>query len=144
MAPQVLATFRVIGPLLLLRLRARKGARKDGAVAGFASATRLILDGVLSDANLFGWRWRTVFFLIVPVALVTLAVPAETAGGASGAVQHRAATRRRDRHGAARHDLLRVGDTCTPSRSRRTGRRTRSGAFAMCTTLSLLLPPTQP
>jgi hypothetical protein len=53
-------------------------------MAGFASAIRLILGGVLNDANLFGWRWRTTFFLTVPVALVTLAVPAETAAGASG------------------------------------------------------------
>ena len=79
MAPRVLATFRVI-----LSGRERgKALALDGAMAGFASAIRLILGGVLSDANLFGWRWRAVFFLNVPVALVTLAVPAQTAGGAS-------------------------------------------------------------
>src|SRR6516164_2226998 len=80
MAPRVLATFRVI-----LSGRERgKALALDGAMAGFASAIRLILGGVLSDANLFGWRWRAVFFLNVPVALVTLAMTAETAGGASG------------------------------------------------------------
>jgi hypothetical protein len=76
MAPQVLATF----PGHLLRPRARQALALDG----FASANRLILGGVLSDANLFGRRWRAVFFLNVPVALLTLAMTAETAGGASG------------------------------------------------------------
>ena len=52
MAPRVLATFRVI-----LSGRERgKALALDGAMAGFASAIRLILGGVLSDANLFSWR----------------------------------------------------------------------------------------
>jgi MFS family permease len=71
MAPRVLASFRVI-----FSDRERgKALALYGAVAGFASAIRLILGGVLSDANLFGWRWRTVFFLNVPVALVTRPCP---------------------------------------------------------------------
>jgi MFS family permease len=69
MAPQVLATFRVI-----FSGRERgKAFALYGAMAGFASAIGLALGGVLTDANLFGWSWRAVFFVNVPVALVTLA-----------------------------------------------------------------------
>jgi MFS family permease len=41
-------------------------------VLGFASAIGLVLGGVLTQADLFGWGWRTVFFVNVPVALVSL------------------------------------------------------------------------
>jgi EmrB/QacA subfamily drug resistance transporter len=69
MAPQVLATFRVI-----FSGRERgKAFALYGAMAGFATAMGLLLGGVLTDANLFGWSWRTVFFVNVPVAFVTLA-----------------------------------------------------------------------
>jgi MFS family permease len=44
-----------------------------GAMAGVASAIGLVLGGVLTDANLFGWSWRAVFFVNVPVALAALA-----------------------------------------------------------------------
>lgn len=44
-----------------------------GAMLGFASAIGLLLGGVLTDANLFGWSWRAVFFVNVPVAVGTLA-----------------------------------------------------------------------
>src|SRR5215469_7121448 len=69
MAPQVLATFRVIfsGP------ERGKAFALYGAMAGLASAFGLVLGGVLTSANLFGWSWRAVFFVNVPVALVTLA-----------------------------------------------------------------------
>jgi MFS family permease len=39
---------------------------------GFASAVGLLLGGVLTDANLFGWSWRSVFFVNVPVSVVAL------------------------------------------------------------------------
>ncbi|MBO0807774.1 MAG: MFS transporter, partial [Actinobacteria bacterium] len=39
-----------------------------GAMMGFASAVGLVLGGVLTDADLFGWSWRSVFFVNVPVA----------------------------------------------------------------------------
>src|SRR5262249_21203034 len=69
MAPQVLATFRVI-----FSGRERgKAFALYGAMAGFASAVGLVLGGVLTDANLFGWSWRAGFFVNVPVALVPLA-----------------------------------------------------------------------
>jgi EmrB/QacA subfamily drug resistance transporter len=69
MSPQVLATFRVI---FSGRERGRAFALYGG-MAGLATAIGLVLGGVLTDANLFGWSWRAVFFVNVPVALVTLA-----------------------------------------------------------------------
>jgi EmrB/QacA subfamily drug resistance transporter len=68
MIPQLLATFRAIFD----------GEERGkvfgiyGAVLGFASAIGLVLGGVLTDADLFGWGWRTVFFVNLPVALVSL------------------------------------------------------------------------
>ena len=68
MAPQVLATFRAIfaGP------ERGKAFSIYGAMLGFASAVGLLLGGVLTDANLFGWSWRAVFFVNVPVAAGSL------------------------------------------------------------------------
>jgi EmrB/QacA subfamily drug resistance transporter len=69
MAPQVLATFRVIFTSTKERGQA---FALYGAMLGFASAIGLILGGVLTDANLFGWSWRAVFFVNVPVAAAAL------------------------------------------------------------------------
>lgn len=68
MAPQVLATFRAI-------FAAGERARAFsvyGAMLGFASAVGLLLGGTLTEANLFGWTWRAVFFVNVPVAACVL------------------------------------------------------------------------
>jgi EmrB/QacA subfamily drug resistance transporter len=73
MTPQVLATFRVIFTTMKERGQA---FAVYGAMLGFASAVGLLLGGVLTDANLFGWSWRAVFFVNVPVALVSLAAGA--------------------------------------------------------------------
>ena len=68
MIPQVLATFRTIfagkerGQVFGLY----------GAILGFASAFGLVLGGLLTSADLFGWSWRTVFLINVPIALVSL------------------------------------------------------------------------
>jgi MFS family permease len=70
MAPQVLATFRVIFASTKERGQA---FGLYGAMLGFASAIGLVLGGVLTDANLFGWSWRAVFFVNVPVAVIALA-----------------------------------------------------------------------
>src|SRR3984885_11896719 len=70
MAPQVLATFRVIFTSTKERGQA---FAVYGAMLGVASAVGLLLGGVLTDANLFGWSWRAVFFVNVPVALAALA-----------------------------------------------------------------------
>jgi EmrB/QacA subfamily drug resistance transporter len=69
MIPQLLATFRAIFD----------GEERGkvfgiyGAVLGFAAAIGLVLGGVLTEADLFGWGWRTVFLVNVPIALVSLA-----------------------------------------------------------------------
>jgi EmrB/QacA subfamily drug resistance transporter len=69
MAPQVLATFRVI--FTSTRERGQAFAAY-GAMLGFASAIGLVLGGVLTEADLFGWSWRAVFFVNVPVAVLAL------------------------------------------------------------------------
>ena len=68
MAPQVLATFRVI----FGRAERGKAFGVYGAMLGFASAIGLVLGGLLTGANLFGWEWRSVFFVNVPVAVAAL------------------------------------------------------------------------
>jgi len=69
MIPQLLGTFRAIFD----SEERGKVFGIYGAVLGFASAIGLVLGGVLTEADLFGWGWRTVFFVNVPVALATLA-----------------------------------------------------------------------
>jgi EmrB/QacA subfamily drug resistance transporter len=68
MIPQLLGTFRTIFD----REERGKVFGAYGAVLGFASAIGLVLGGVLTEADLFGWGWRTVFFVNVPVALASL------------------------------------------------------------------------
>ncbi|MEV5436318.1 MFS transporter [Streptomyces sp. NPDC052682] len=65
--PQVLGSFRT-----LFQGRERGAVfGVYGAVAGFASAAGLLLGGLLTDADLFGWGWRPVFLVNVPVAAAT-------------------------------------------------------------------------
>ncbi|GHF89642.1 MFS transporter [Streptomyces griseosporeus] len=69
LVPQVLGSFRT-----LFHGKERGAAfGMYGAVAGFASAVGLLLGGVLTDADLFGWGWRSVFLVNVPVAAATFA-----------------------------------------------------------------------
>jgi EmrB/QacA subfamily drug resistance transporter len=68
MAPQVLATFRA----MFAGAERSKVFSIYGAMLGFASAVGLLLGGVLTEANLFGWSWRAVFFVNVPVAAAAL------------------------------------------------------------------------
>ena len=68
MAPQVLATFRAV----FAGAERGKAFSIYGAMLGFASAVGLLLGGVLTEANLFGWSWRAVFFVNVPVAVAAL------------------------------------------------------------------------
>ena len=68
LTPQLLATFRT-----MFSGRERGQAFGIyGAVLGLASAVGLLLGGVLTSANLFGWGWRSVFFVNIPIALAAL------------------------------------------------------------------------
>jgi EmrB/QacA subfamily drug resistance transporter len=72
MTPQLLATFRTV-------FDAKERGQAFGlygAILGFASAIGLLLGGVLTSADLFGWSWRSVFFVNVPIALVSLVLSA--------------------------------------------------------------------
>ena len=63
--PQVLASLRT---MFDERERGKVFAIY-GAVAGLAVAAGVLLGGVLTDWNLFGWGWRTIFAVNIPVAL---------------------------------------------------------------------------
>src|SRR5262245_14600457 len=67
MIPQLLATFRVIfaGP------ERGKAFGMYGAILGIAAALGLVLGGLLTSADVFGWSWRTVFLINVPIALLS-------------------------------------------------------------------------
>src|SRR3954451_21200751 len=66
--PQLLGTFRTIFD----SEERGKVFGAYGATLGFASAIGLVLGGVLTQADLFGWGWRTVFFVNVPLAIASL------------------------------------------------------------------------
>ena len=68
MMPQVLATFRAI----FSGTERGQAFGLYGAILGFASAIGLVLGGLLTEADLFGWSWRTIFFINIPVALFSL------------------------------------------------------------------------
>ncbi|MFF9108453.1 MFS transporter [Streptomyces sp. NPDC014805] len=67
LVPQVIGSFRT------LFVGRERGAAFGmyGAVSGFASAVGLLLGGLLTDADLFGWGWRSVFLVNVPIAVAT-------------------------------------------------------------------------
>src|SRR5436190_433110 len=80
MAPQVLATFRAI----FGREERGKAFGIYGAMLGFASAIGLVLGGLLTSANLFGWEWRSVFYVNIPVAVAALIAGARFVAGMQG------------------------------------------------------------
>jgi EmrB/QacA subfamily drug resistance transporter len=69
MIPQILATFREI----FSGTERGQAFGMYGAIVGFASALGLVLGGLLTDADLFGWSWRTIFLINVPIAVIAFA-----------------------------------------------------------------------
>ncbi len=65
--PQVLASFRV----MFEGAERGKAFALYGAIAGIAAAG-VLLGGVLTDWNLFGWGWRTIFAVNIPDRSMTL------------------------------------------------------------------------
>ena len=72
MVPPVLALINLMFPV---HERARAMAA-FGAVIGIGAVAGQVLGGVLLDANLFGWGWRTIFFINVPIGLAAAALAA--------------------------------------------------------------------
>ena len=68
MIPQLLGTFRT----MFEADERGKAFGLYGAILGFASAIGLVLGGALTDADLFGWGWRTVFLINIPIAVIAL------------------------------------------------------------------------
>ncbi|WP_460342616.1 MFS transporter [Actinoallomurus acanthiterrae] len=70
MFPQVLAIMHVSFPED--KRAAVFGA--FGAMAGLSGIAGPLLGGVLVDANLFGWDWRTIFLINLPVGVIAVAL----------------------------------------------------------------------
>lgn len=70
--PQVLASFRT----MFTGAERGKVFAVYGAIAGIATAAGVLLGGVLTDWNLFGWGWRTVFAVNIPLAAAVLVLGA--------------------------------------------------------------------
>ena len=68
MVPQVLALINTMFPV---QERA-KAMSAFGATIGIGAVAGQVLGGVLLDANLFGWGWRSIFFINVPIGLVAV------------------------------------------------------------------------
>lgn len=65
MIPQVLSSLQV-----MYKPSERAGALAGfSALAGVAAVSGPILGAILTDADLFGWGWRTIFFVNVPVGV---------------------------------------------------------------------------
>ncbi len=72
MSPQVLATIQVmfVGPERDL------ATSYVGITVGIGSLLGNVLGGYLVNANLFGWGWRPIFFVNVPIGIVALILSA--------------------------------------------------------------------
>jgi EmrB/QacA subfamily drug resistance transporter len=68
MTPQLLATFRA----MFSGAELGQAFGLYGMMGGFATAIGLLAGGALTSANLFGWQWRTVFLINLPIAVITL------------------------------------------------------------------------
>lgn len=65
MIPQVLSSLQV-----MYKPSERAGAMAGfSALAGVAAVSGPILGAILTDADIFGWGWRTIFFVNIPVGI---------------------------------------------------------------------------
>ena len=68
MTPQLLASFRA----MFTGSELGQAFGLYGMIGGFATAVGLLAGGALTSADLFGWHWRTVFLINLPIAAATL------------------------------------------------------------------------
>lgn len=68
MIPQVLSSLQV-----MYKPSERAGAMAGfSALAGVAAVSGPILGAVLTNADIFGWGWRTIFFVNIPVGIFAI------------------------------------------------------------------------
>src|SRR6202046_305073 len=72
MVPQVLSVIQVISPPAE-RIKALAGF---GVTAGLGTVSGPLLGGLLIQHNLFGWDWRPIFLINVPVGIVAIVASA--------------------------------------------------------------------
>ena len=72
MVPQVLAQITALFP----PDERRKALAWFGVTIGLGAIAGQVLGGALVQADLFGWGWRTVFFVNVPIGIATVALAA--------------------------------------------------------------------
>src|ERR1700729_3259932 len=72
MVPQVLSVIQVIFPPAE-RIKALAGF---GITAGLGTVSGPLLGGLLIQHNLFGWDWRPIFLINVPVGIVAIVASA--------------------------------------------------------------------
>ncbi len=68
LTPQILASFRT----MFDGEERGKAFALYGAVAGISTAAGVLLGGVLTDWSPFGWGWRTIFVVNLPLAALVL------------------------------------------------------------------------
>lgn len=71
--PQILASFRT----MFDGEERGKAFALYGAIAGISTAFGVLLGGVLTDWDLFGWGWRTIFAVNLPLAVLVLILGAK-------------------------------------------------------------------
>ncbi len=85
MIPQVLSSIQV-----MYKPSERAGAMAGfSALAGVAAVSGPILGAVLTDADLFGWGWRTIFFVNVPVGIFAVLCAIRFIPESAAPVRHR-------------------------------------------------------
>ncbi|WP_216901379.1 MFS transporter [Nocardia alni] len=72
MVPQLLALINTLFPAA----ERPRAMAAYGATIGLGSVAGQVLGGVLLNANLFGWGWRTIFYINVPIGLAAAALAA--------------------------------------------------------------------
>jgi EmrB/QacA subfamily drug resistance transporter len=77
MVPQVFALITALFP----PAERHRALAWFGVTVGLGAIAGQVLGGALIQLNLFGWGWRTIFFVNVPIGLVTIALAARLLPG---------------------------------------------------------------
>jgi EmrB/QacA subfamily drug resistance transporter len=83
MVPQVLALITTLFP----PDERRRALAWFGVTVGLGAIAGQVLGGALVQADLFGWGWRTVFFVNVPIGIATVALATRLLPGTRSAAR---------------------------------------------------------